>query len=476
MYIIWPRLNNSHIVHALREYKIIMKKLFSFKNDLSPLLTLAIPLALTGIVNSSSCFFETLFLARLGKDILAAGALVSWLFATIAVILFGALSSINILVSHKYGAKDYDGIASVVRDGLLLAILFSIAIFFLCWYMAPIFVYFGQSHSVVILAQAYLRALAWGVMPSFIMIAIFELIVGLGHARVVMGFSIFSVSLIIFFSYVLIFGKIGFPALGIAGAGWGLAISNIITVLVLIIYVLSDKNLRGYFRLVFTFSEPSFLWELIQIGVPMGMMYCVEVGFFFALTLLMGTLGTGLLAANQIALQYLGLLMSTIFSIAQAITVRMGHLIGAKEIDSVSRAAYLGTFISAFLMILIAIIFWLFPTTMISFDFNIHEPRNYDLLRLTEQILIISPIFQILESIRISLFGALRAFKDTRFTLFISIVSFWGIALPIGYVFATQLQLGGPGLWWGMVLGVTTSILLLFWRFKLKMKHYYKFA
>lgn len=449
-------------------------RIFSLKNDLSPLLKLAIPLAFTGILQSSSYFFETLFLARLGKDVLAAGALVSWLFATFSVILFGSLSSINILVSHKYGAKDDKGIASVVRDGLLLAIISAIPIFFLSRNMAPIFLFFGQPPSVVSFAEAYLHALSWGILPNFVMIAFLELIMGIGHARVVMVFSIIAVLFTIFFSYILIFGKLGFPGLGIAGAGWGITISNIIAVFLIMIYTLSHKNSRVYFQSVFIFKNPSFLGELIHIGGPIGLMYSVEVGFFFALALIMGTLSTQLLAANQIAMQYLGLFMSMIFSIASAITVRMGHLIGAKEIHSVARAGYLGISLSALLMIFIAIVFWFFPEMLISFDFNIHDPKNHDLLYYTEQLLLISPIFQILESIRISLFGALRALKDTHFTLLTSIISFWGISLPVGYYFATRLQLGGQGLWLGMVLGVTISIALLIWRFKWKMKYFYE--
>src|SRR5690242_8033532 len=101
------------------------------KNDLYPLLKLAIPLALTGIVGASTGFFETLFLAKLGQDILAAGALVSWLYGTFAVILFGTLGSINILVSHKHGANNQTGISLVARDGLLLSLLMTIPAFFL---------------------------------------------------------------------------------------------------------------------------------------------------------------------------------------------------------------------------------------------------------------------------------------------------------------------------------------------------------
>src|SRR5579862_8623011 len=92
------------------------------KNDFYPLLKLAIPLALIGIVGAAPAFFETLFLAHVNQETLAAGALVSWLYGTFAGIMFGTLGSINVLISHKYGANDQGGIISVTRDGLLLSL------------------------------------------------------------------------------------------------------------------------------------------------------------------------------------------------------------------------------------------------------------------------------------------------------------------------------------------------------------------
>lgn len=449
-----------------------MNQGLSLKNDLYPLLKLAIPLALTGIVGASASFFETLFLAHVDQQTLAAGALVSWLYGTFAVILFGTLSSINVLISHKHGANDQTGISLVVRDGLFLAILLSIPAFILFWNMAPIFLLFGQSPSIVLLAKSYLHALAWGLLPNFIAIALFEFIIGLGNTRLIMIFTVFGVSLVVFFSYILIFGKLGLPALGIAGAGWGMTVSYWIIAVVVSIYVLTNKDYKKYFRHFINRNQPSFLWELLQVGVPMGTMYCFEVAFFFALTLIMGSLGSQLLAANQIALQYLGALMSVIFSIAQAITVRMGHLIGAKEYNAAKHAAYVGTLISASLMGVIAICFWVFPSFLISADFDVHNPKNAEIVSEIKILFSISAVFQILEAVRISLFGALRALKDTNFTLLTSIMSFWCIALPIGYLLATYFQLGGEGLWYGMVLGAASSVLLLYWRFRSKMHHY----
>lgn len=212
----------------------------------------------------------------------------------------------------------------------------------------------------------------------------------------------------------------------------------------------------------------------MRVGAPMGVMYCIEIAFFFALTLVMGSLGSQLLAANQIALQYLGVMMSVIGSIAQAVTVRMGHLLGAKETNSAKIAGYCGALISATLMTIIAICFWVFPSFLISVDFDIDNLANAGIVREINNLFGISALFLIIEALRISLFGALRALKDTNFTLLISIISFWCIALPIGYLLATYFKLGGEGLWYGMVMGATCSVLLLYWRFKLKMYRFVK--
>jgi MATE family multidrug resistance protein len=340
--------------------------------------------------------------------------------------------------------------------------------------MAPILLLFGQDPSVVRLATLYLHALAWGILPNFILLVFLDFMMGLGHTRIIMIYSIISVMMIIFFSFSFIFGKFGMPALGIAGAGWGVAVSNWIGAFILAIYVLTHKNYRRYISHIFNLSKPSYLWELIQVGVPMGFMFCVEVSFFFVLVLLMGSLSSQWLAANQVVFQYMGTLTAVVFSIAQATTVRMGHLLGAKEISSAENANYAGILIAASFMGIIAIFYWLFPSVLISIDFDIHNPNNFEIINDIKKLFAICAIFQILEAIRLSLFGALRSLKDTNFTLLTSIISFWCIALPVGYFLAKNMQLSGPGLWWGMVMGAFCGVLLLIFRFQLKIRPYYK--
>ncbi|MBA2656493.1 MAG: MATE family efflux transporter [Tatlockia sp.] len=438
------------------------------KNDVYPLLRLVLPLALTGLIQSTIWFFGTMFLAHLGADILAAGSLVSWLFGTLVVVIVGTLSSINILVALKFGAKDEQAIWEVVRDGLWLAVLFSIPTFLLIWNISPLFILFGQTPTIVQLAQPYLHSLAPGILPNLILIALLEVLMGLGQARLILFCSIMSVSLTIFFSFAFIFGKFGFANLGIAGAGWGLTLSNWITLFVLASFLFTNKEYRGYFRLIIKPTKSNYLVELLKIGIPMGLMFCVEVAFFFALTLIMGSFGSLVMAANQIAFQYLGSLMAVIFSLAQAITVRMGHLLGAGKRNAAVRSAYVAVSFSILFMLITALGYWLFSIQLISLDFDVHAPENKQIIDFARQFLMVCAIFQIVEAIRITLFGTLRALKDTQFTLIISIISFWGISFPLGYLLAFNFELGPIGFWWGMVIGASTSVLLLFWRFKSK--------
>lgn len=445
---------------------MLSKKL---KGDLYPLLRLIGPLILSGTVGSAVVFFETVFLARLNQDALAAGALVSWLFGLFGVIAFGTLGSINILVSHKHGAQDLEGIARVFRDGGILAVLFSIPVFILFWNMGPLLLLLGQKPHIVALANLYLHGLVWGILPTLIGVAGIQFIIGLGHARVIVFFMLLSTIISLFFSFTLIFGQLGMPALGIAGAGWGTAIGSWVVALTLVGYIGFKQEYRLYVRHLFSIQKPFFIGELLKIGLPMGLMFCFEVGFFFALTLVMGALGGEMfLAANQIAMQYMGAVIGVIFSIAQGITVRMGYLLGSGDQSGAKRAAYIGVMLSMVFMSLFACIDWFYPDCLIAIDLDLTDPHNLPLITLIKQILIVSALVQIFEAIRLSLFGALRALKDTRFTLISSVLCFWGIALPVGYFLATSCQYGGPGLWWGMVFGAIISALLLFMRFQHK--------
>lgn len=450
--------------------KTILKKDF-YTRAVFPLAWLALPLVFSGLVESSIAFFSTIFLAHLGEQALAAGALVSWVFATLMVILWGTLTAVSVLVAQKHGAKDHMGASFVLRDAVVLALIFVIPTFCLLWNLAPILSLMGQRADIIALAQSYLHGLAWGIVPDFIMLVLLQFMIGLGHTRLSLTFMLLWVPVAIFCNYVLIFGKFGFPALGIAGIGWGMTMSYWLSTTWIILYLFINPLYKQYCYDAFSLATPSFLKELLQIGAPMGFMYCIEIGFFLALTVLMGLIGSEELAANQIVLQYLGILMAVIFSSAQALTVRVGYLIGAGDLRSAMLVNKAGIVLSLAFIGVVSIIYLLFPDQLIAIDLDITDPANAGVIANTKQFMLICVIFQVLEAIRITLFGSLRAMKDTHYTLLTSILSFWIIALPLGY-YLSRTSLAGSGLWWGMCVGAACSVVLLGWRLRFRQRQF----
>lgn len=189
------------------------------KEDIKILIKLAIPLIIGGLVESSINFSSTFFLAHLGQRELAAGALSAWLFSTMMVVFWGTLSAISTLISRKFGAKDHQAISRIFQDGLILALLLALPTFILLRYLPSLFVLLGQPNSLVNMAYSYVDAMSWSVLPDFIGMVFVQFLVGLGHTRVTLIFSLVWVPINILSNAVLVFGKLGFPALGISGIG-----------------------------------------------------------------------------------------------------------------------------------------------------------------------------------------------------------------------------------------------------------------
>lgn len=434
------------------------------------LILLALPLIGSGVVELSVGFFSTLFLAHLSQEALAAGALVAWLFATLMVIVWGLLSAVSTLVSRYHGEQNHQKISSVLRDGLLTAAILALPAAYLLWNIAPILLLFGQKPEAVKLAQPYLHGLAWAIIPDFIICVLLHFVSGLGRTKVNLTFSVLWVPLNIFLNYSMMFGKFGLSNLGIAGIGWGTAASYWITTIGFVIYLLISPAYKKYHLKTATKINWHSFKELLQVGLPLGFMYSVEIGFFLAVSLMMGKISADALGGNQITLQYLWIFSMVTFCTAQAITIRMGHTIGASDIKKAELAGYIGIFWNVIFMILVAFIYWFAPNALISLDFDIHNPNNQTTVTLAKEFLALAAIVQIIEAIRFGAFGALRALKDTRFTMYASIFTFWILAIPLGYALAFNFNMLGNGIWWAMIFSQVVGAIIMIWRYRVKIR------
>lgn len=435
----------------------------SLFTEMKQLFVIAFPLMLSELVDTSFNFTSTIMAAHLSIQALAAAGLVTSLFVTIMVFMWGILIAVCTLTAQQYGAKDMAGVSQVLKDGLWLAIILSIPGMILIWNLSPILLFFGQKPDTILFATHYLHALTWTVLPDFCATVLLQFIIGLGNSKIALFFSLIRIPITLFVSYILMFGKFNLPVLGIAGLGWGMSIGMWFSTILLIAYILWHPEYRKFLLKHFDVQE-HYYFKILKIGLPIAGMFCIEVGFFTMMSLILGQINSTVLAAHQITTQFTGFFTVIIsFCYAQAATIRIGNAVGRGDFTSISTIAYAGVIIAIGLMFLVALCYWVFPHYLIAIDLDPLKKSNKMIIHYATQFFAIAALVQIFEAIRIVLFGALRGMGKTRFSMLTSLFVFWIIAFPIGYVLTIPLKLGGRGMWIGMAVGTLIGAILLFW-------------
>lgn len=427
---------------------------------------LTTPLVLSYIVQAASGFLGTLFISRLGRDSLAASALGSAIFTTLVVFFLGVISSISVMVSQNYGAKNINGIKYSVTQGLWLSVLLSIPLMLIMWAAPLIFKIGHQDPEIVALTKDYLYPLIWPILPFAILNALEQFLIGLGKTKMVLWYSLMDVPLEIIAIYALIFGKLGMPKCGIAGLGYGLAFVFTITAIAFLAYILLAKEYRTYkiFKNLFDIKW-RYLVELLKIGLPVGFMYIIELALFAVVAFMMGIIGRDQLAAYQIAQQYLALSMVVIYATSHSVTAQVGQAFGRKDKKAIELITYVNIALCSVIMIIIGLVYFFFARKLVSVDITFSSSDLSNLNRFAVLFLVCAGILQTMESSRIIVLGALRGIKDTLAPMFITFIAYWIIALPVCYFASFVLGLNGVGLWLGIISGTIAATIMLLIRF-----------
>ncbi len=309
----------------------------------------------------------------------------------------------------------------------------------------------------------------WGVAPHLWFGALRYFMEGLSRPRVVMIITIGAVMLNVIANYVLMYGKLGFPALGLAGCGWATTLVFWSMFLVMVSVIGSSQALKFY-GVFSRLGKPDwhYFLEIFRIGWPIGVTLGLEVGLFSFTALLMGLFGTAVLAAHQIAIQCASYAFMVPLGLSMAVSVRVGQATGRRDLPGARRAGYVGMWLGDSFMMISAICFWAFPRSIISLFLDVESALNREVVLTATVLLSLVAVFQIFDGLQVTAAGALRGLKDTRIPMLIAVISYWFVGLTSGYVLGFQLDFEGVGLWWGLVLGLTTAALLLSWRFNWK--------
>lgn len=443
----------------------------SIKREVKDTLSLSIPLITSQLVYASSSFIGTALVAQLGEDALAASVLVSTIWMSLTVLFFGILNSVSVLVSHQYGARNYHAISKIMGQSFLLGIAITVIMGLLLISM-PLFLRLTtQPPEVIRLSLDYMWALLWTI-PGLIILIIYEqFLAGISKTKFVLLISLLVVPVEIPLIYLLIFGKFGLPACGVAGIGYGFAITYSVTTVLLTLYLVKAK----YYRQFAIFSamrelHADWLKELIFVGLPMGFMHVIEVSTFTIITFWIARYGTTMLAAHQIVLQYLGFAITLVFAMSQAVTIRVGQAVGRLDLSGIRLAIYIGMLLSFACVLIVAIALYLFPLFFLRLDVDVNDAANAALIKDASSLLMIGGVLLLFDNFRIIGFGALRGLKDTKFPMYASFIAFWVIGLSAAYLFTTVFHLEGRGIWWGLTAGIGFGAVIVFIRLQSLLK------
>jgi MATE family multidrug resistance protein len=427
---------------------------------------LAAPLASAQLAQATTGFVDTVMVGMLGSQSLAAGGLGAITFSALLIIGINVVSAVSPLVAEAYGSEKFYQVGRVANHGLWLALILSIPITVLIWNAAPLLRLLGQEEANVVLAESYLRAIVWGFPPALAFAALKSFVAGLSKPRSVMVIMVLSVVLNGAANYVLMFGKFGLPALGLAGAGWASTICYWSMFIALAVYILRQQSLNCY--QVFwdlPYFNGSIFWNIVKIGWPIGVLAAFETGMFTITTFLAGHLGTTTLAAHQIAIQTATVTFMVPLGISQATTVRVGRFMGQRHITNAQLSGYVGIGLGALFMSVMALLMWMFPQFIVSIYLDIQNPENQSVVAIATSLLSVAAIFQIFDGIQVIAAGALRGLQDTHIPMMIGIVSYWVVGFSSSAVLGVGLKLGGVGLWYGLALGLAVAAIILTWRF-----------
>ncbi len=443
-----------------------MKAGLERKDNYRALLTLAGPIALSQIAQTSMGLVDTLMVGRLGAVPLAAIAIGATVHFTILLFGLGMVLAVGPLASQAHGAQRPRDVARYTRQGIWLATMlapFGMAIEYSAGAWFPLL---GQDPAVATLAVEYLRAIMWSLWPFLLFGALRSWLESVGKPIPVTLIALSAVLVNVAGNYAFIHGAFGAPAFGAIGVGYATTLSFVYLVLALVVYAQSRTALRS-FGVFDRWRWPhlSYLRELIRVGTPMGVTFAIESGFFTATGILVGTLGAVSLAAHQIALQLVSFSFMFPLAIGLATTIRVGNLVGAERPATARHAGWLAIALGTGIMTVSATLYVLAPGALVSLfigDAVGAEARAVGVVAV--QLLFIAGVFQIFDGAQTVASGALRGLKDTFWPMVIGIVSYWVIGLTSSY-FLMQ-RFGAQGIWTGLIIGLIFASGLLLYRWQ----------
>ncbi len=440
------------------------------KNELYAIIIIALPLMAAFLAERGMQFIDSVMMGWLGSVALAAGALGTALFFTIVIVCMGILSAVGVFVVREKGANTPENINSIMQQGFCLAIFLSVPSMLLTWYAPSFLLKIGEDPLVVADTALLLHGLLWG-LPGFLLFLVLrEFISAFSLTSVVMIVSFISIPLTFAANYVLIYGKYHLPKLGIAGIGYGGSIVMWFMFLCLLVYSKKHGLLKKHLAIVpFKFHREK-LYDMLYMGLPCGALFLIEAGMFLFVTLLMGYFGIAALAAHQITMQCTNIAYALPIALSMATALQVGHAAGAKDFARAKRTALLSFSIALTISAVIVVIFVCAPHFLVRIFLEKGTQHFQQVKQLATSFLSIAALLLCFDAMQSVANGALRGLRDTFVPMLYSIGCYWILGTGGAYYLSMHTALGAKGIWYGLILGLGSTAIILLLRFFRKLK------
>ncbi len=433
-------------------------------------LKLAAPVMLGMLGHTFVSFVDNIMVGQLGSAELAAVSLGnSFIFIAMSLGI-GFSTAITPLIAEADSENDFKKGKSSFKHGLFLCIVLSLALFGIILLAKPLMHLMKQPTEVVALAIPYLDLVAFSLVPLIIFQAFKQFSDGLSMTKYPMYATILANIVNVVLNYVLIFGKFGFPEMGIVGAAVGTLVSRIIMLFFLWWLLQSKEKSKAYVTNIKLFVlEHKMIKKIINLGFPSAMQMFFEVAIFTGAIWLSGLLGKNPQAANQIALNLSSMTFMVAIGLSVTAMIRVGNQKGLQNFKELRRIAFsiflLGLCFAFIFAILFLVFHQVFPKLYLDMDDAKNLVDNTEVITIAAKLLIAAAIFQLSDSVQVMVLGALRGLQDVKIPTLITFIAYWVIGFPISYYLGKQEAYASFGIWLGLLVGLTSAAIMLYIRF-----------
>ena len=434
------------------------------KTEIKNTARLSIPIVVGQVGQMLMSIVDNAMVGKVGAQALAAASIANALFMLVMVVAIGISMAITPLTAIAYGAGDDKKCGAVLRQGLLMNMGFGALFCILTYFMAEGIRFMNQPVEIVNPAVIYMKVLGFSILPLMLFQSYRQFAEGVSFLKPAMIITLLANLVNFIANWLFIYGNLGMPELGVTGAGIATISSRTFMAAALMAVILNSSKMKRFDpTLNYRKIDFSMIKKLLSIGIPAGCQYFFEVSAFSASAVMVGWMGTVALAAHQVALSLASISFMVALGISAAATIRVGNAVGKKDMAATRDAGFGAVILCAGFMALAGIIFILFNHVL-----PLLYIRDLAVLELSASLLIIVAFFQISDGTQAVGIGILRGLTDMKIPTMITLAAYWVLGLPSGYILAFHFGLGIFGVWYGLLISLTASALLLTFRFHIR--------